>query len=431
VIGGADPPGQARDLAIEGDLAVVLDGGAGLALFELADTRSPVRVAQFPLAGPVSIALSGGLALGGQNTGATLLDVRSPASPLVLTNFPGGAAHAVALASPYGYVSRGTEVLTMDLATGALLPPLGLPAAVDEFAVDGDLLYVLTREALHIFRRAGGALAELSRTAVAGSPAPLEAGRKLFAGGGRAYVGYFTGFTILDVANPAAPVVLATQPATQAAIHDLADNGSGRLAAITSFGGTGSLAFSLYDVAAGTTTTNFLTSLATPGDPFAVVLHRGLAYVADDDAGLQVINYLPRDTAGVRPDIAFGPPLSVAPVLEAGSSPPATTWRCARWSCLRTAGGPRRPARFRSRFPWPSRRRPPDKPRWCCARGPWTPRATNAGRTNSPSRSRRTGRRRSCGCSARRPAPICRGSPKSWSASASRWMRPPCPAGCC
>ncbi|MFN0069314.1 MAG: hypothetical protein ACKVYV_16960, partial [Limisphaerales bacterium] len=319
VIGGADTPGQARDLAIEGDLAVVLDGTEGLALFDLSDPRSPVRITQFPLARPVSIALSGGIALVGQSGGATLLDLRNPAAPLVLTNFPGTAAYAVALAAPYGYFSRGTTVLTVDLVSGVLLPPLGLPALVDEFAVDGDRLHVLTQQALHIFRRIGSELAEHSRTPVAGSPAPLEVGRKLFAGGGRAYVGYFAGFTIFNVANPAAPVVLATQPATQAAIHDFADNGSGLLAAITSFSGTGSLAFSLYDVAAGTTVTNFLTSLATPGDPFAVVLHRGLAYVADDEAGLQVINSLPRDTAGVRPAIAFGPPLSVVPVLEAGS----------------------------------------------------------------------------------------------------------------
>jgi len=115
--------------------------------------------------------------------------------------------------------------------------------------------------------------------------------------------------------------VLATQPRTEAAIHDFVENGSGLLAAITSFSGRVSLVFWLYDVTDGTTTTNFLTSLGTPGDPLAVVLHRGLAYVAGDDAGLQVINYLPPDTRRQRPDIAFGPPLSQTPTLEAGSSP--------------------------------------------------------------------------------------------------------------
>ncbi len=93
------------------------------------------------------------------------------------------------------------------------------------------------------------------------------------------------------------------------------------LAAITSFGGQVSLAFSLYDVVDGTNTTNFRTSLGTSGDPFAVVLHRGLAYVAGDDAGLQVINYLVPDTLRRRPNISFSLPLSKTPTLEAGSSP--------------------------------------------------------------------------------------------------------------
>ncbi|MBE7504149.1 MAG: Ig-like domain-containing protein [Verrucomicrobiales bacterium] len=321
VIGGADTPGEARDLAVEGDLAVVADGTAGLAVFDLTDPRAPVRLTQFALNRASSVALSGGLALVGHREGTTLLDVRSPESPLVITNLSGATPNAVALASPYGYFNRGDDLLVVDLATGGLLLSVPLPEVVHDLAVDGDLLHVLTAEALHIFRRSGSELTELSRTPISGEAAPLEPGRKLFAGGGRAYVGYFRGFTILDVTNPAAPVVRATQPRTQAAIHDFADNGSGLLAAITSFGGQTSLAFSLYDVRSGNTTTNFLASLPTPGDPFAVVLHRGLAYVADDEAGLQVLNYLAPDRAQQRPTVAFGPPLSNGATLEAGSSP--------------------------------------------------------------------------------------------------------------
>lgn len=321
VVGGADTPGQARDVAVDGALAVVLDGTAGVAVFNLTDPRSPMRIAQVDLARPESVALSGGLALVGQSAGVALLDLRTPATPQTVTNFAGTVVPAVALASPYGYFGRGTNVFIVDLAYGTLLPPVGLPSSVDALAVDGDLLHVLTRTALHVFRRSGAGLSELSSLPVAGSGAPRELGRKLFAGGGRAYVGYFQGFTIIDVREPAAPKVLAVQPATQAAIHDFSDNGSGLLAAITSFAGTSSLAFSLYDIRSGTATTNFLTSLDTPGDPYAVTLHRGLAYVAGDEAGLQVINYLPPDKARQAPTIAFGPPLSLDQTLEIGATP--------------------------------------------------------------------------------------------------------------
>lgn len=321
VIGGADTPGRASDLAVDNNVAVVTDGSSGVAVFDVTDPRAPLRVAQVAVAQPVSVAASGGLALVGRSTGATLLDVRSPGTPAVVSNYAGTVANAVALASPYGYFSRNSDIMTVDLRDGFLLPPLTLPSAPQEFAVDGDRLFVLTASALHIFKRDNSALIELSRTNIGGSSAPLEAGRKLFVGGGRAYVGYFEGYTILSVTNPAAPFVLARPPATQAAIHDFADNGSGLLAAITSFSGTTTLGFSLYDVRSGTTTTNFLTTLPTPGDPYATFLYRGLAFVADNDSGLQVINYLTRDTAGLRPTIAFGPPLSVEASLEAGSDP--------------------------------------------------------------------------------------------------------------
>lgn len=321
VIGSVATPGDARDLAVEGTLAVVLDTRVGLSTYDISDPQAPVRLAQVSLTQTENVALSGGLGLVGHLNGAALFDFRAPATPFLLTNFSGPVVPTVALASPYGYFGQGNQVRVLNLVTAALLPSVEFPAVVDDLAVEGDLLFVLTRTELHVLRRTGAALTPLSQVAIAGGPAPLEKGRRLFAGGGRAYVGYFQGFTVLDVANPEQPVILAQQATTQAAIHDLAENGSGVLAAVTSFGGTGSLGFSLYDVRSGTTTTDFLTTIATPGDPFAVVLHRGLAYVADGPGGLQVIRYLAEDRARQLPRIGFGPPLSTDRTLELGSTP--------------------------------------------------------------------------------------------------------------
>jgi hypothetical protein len=321
VIGGADTPGTAEHLAIDGEVAVVADGTSGVAVFDLTDPRSPVRIAQIAVPQARSVALSGGLALVGRGNGASLLDLRLPSQPSVLTNFAGSAVTSVALASPFGYFGRGPNVEVVDLVTARLLPAVALGTTVHDLAVDGDVLHVLTASDLRLYRRVGATLQELSRTPVAGGPSPLEAGRKLFAGGGRAYVGYFDGFTILDVSNQTAPVVLARQPRTQAAIHDLVENGSGQLATTTSSAGTSTLAVSLYEVLSGTSTTNFVTTLPTPGDPRSIVIHRGLAYVADGPGGLQVLNFLPRDTAGQRPSIAFGPPLNTQTSLEIGSTP--------------------------------------------------------------------------------------------------------------
>ncbi len=52
---------------------------------------------------------------------------------------------------------------------------------------------------------------------------------------------------------------------------------------------------SLYDFSNPANTTRFLTTLQTPGTARAVSIYNGLAYVADSEAGLLVINYLAYD----------------------------------------------------------------------------------------------------------------------------------------
>ena len=49
----------------------------------------------------------------------------------------------------------------------------------------------------------------------------------------------------------------------------------------------------------------FLTTLQTPGIAHAVALYNGLAYVADGEAGLQVVNYLAYDTGRIPPIISL------------------------------------------------------------------------------------------------------------------------------
>ncbi|MCB0184935.1 MAG: Ig-like domain-containing protein, partial [Caldilineaceae bacterium] len=96
-----------------------------------------------------------------------------------------------------------------------------------------------------------------------------------------------------------------TPPATQAAIHGMASTGSGELVAVTSYSGPSSLAVSLYDDSDPTDVTKFLTSYDTPGNPRAVALNNGLAYIADSTAGLQVVNYLSYDSGRAAPTLTL------------------------------------------------------------------------------------------------------------------------------
>ncbi|MBX3747102.1 MAG: Ig-like domain-containing protein [Verrucomicrobiae bacterium] len=319
VIASAETGGTTIAVAVDSDLAVVA-GTAGLTVFNVADPLAPTEVSRVPLTGARAVVLAGRTAVVGLANAAVILDLTEPSQPIEVARHTGSSAHALAIAPPVAFFGSGNNLRAAWLASDERIGEWAQGASIHDLAVVGTRLYVLTDRDLRIFRWQNLELAELSRLNVAGATAPLEQGRKLFVGGDRAYVGYFTGFRIYDVSNASSPVLRAEPPATQLAIHSLADNGSGILAATTSFGGTGTLALSLYDVASGNSTTNFLTSLPTTGTPRAAVLYQGLAYVADGNQGLQVVRYLPPDFARLAPTIAFGEPFAAAaPEIEAGS----------------------------------------------------------------------------------------------------------------
>ena len=62
---------------------------------------------------------------------------------------------------------------------------------------------------------------------------------------------------------------------------------------------------SLFDGSDPTDTDRFITSFLTPGDSRALWIYNGLAYVADQGAGMQVLNYLPYDAGGVAPTVTL------------------------------------------------------------------------------------------------------------------------------
>ncbi len=310
VVGTADTPGTALDVCVANNLAAVADGDAGVALFNVFDGMNPTIVAQVDTPGTAqAIACDNGLvAVADKDSGIAIIDTSNPANAVIRKQVAlTGAAQAVATVNSLVYAgSASGQLAVIDSVNGEILGTVNLGEAIDEIAVSGDNLYLLTKTALVIYALWDGGLSELGRTTAEGRVSPLEFGRKLFVGGNRAYVGHFTGYAVFDVSNPATPRLQGTPPATQAAIHGMASTGSGELVAVTSFSGPSSLAVSLYDDSNPTDVTKFLTSYDTPGSPRAVAIHNGLAYIADSTAGLQVVNYLSYDNGRTAPTLTLG-----------------------------------------------------------------------------------------------------------------------------
>ncbi|MBI2928494.1 MAG: Ig-like domain-containing protein [Verrucomicrobia bacterium] len=312
IVAAADTPGKALDVSVTGDHAVVADGTAGVAVFNVFNGLNPTLVGQVdtPGTGQAVACDDDHAAVADGSSGLAIVDVSDPAQPRVVHQVAFGAtASAVAARDGVAYVVlEAAGLAAVDLGTGAELVRLTGLGETDDVVLGNGLLYVLTSSELRIHRDVFGGMAFLGSVNVSGSPAPLESGRKLFVCGPLAYVGTFTGYHTVDVSNPAAPKLVGSPPSSQAAIHDLAHDGNQTLVAVTSFGGTRTLAVSLYDTRDPKDVTKFLTSFNTPGDCRAVALSKGLAYVADSNAGLLVVNYLSGDTKGFAPTVTITPP---------------------------------------------------------------------------------------------------------------------------
>lgn len=316
--------GAALTVAAEDDRLYVGGTGSMLTVFDLSQPRQPVRLRTLASSGSLfqhALAVRDGRVAVGGPDGLALIDARDPSAPILLATAPLGNVVAVDWLDAEVVALSGAHLHLVNASTGIPRLSLPLPESGNDVQVVGDHVYVLTSVRLIVLRPADFLLTETGRIHVAGGESPLETGRKLFVGGGRAYVGTFTGFSVVEVSNPSSLTLLGTPPSTQAAIHDLAANDAGLLLPVVSFAGTGTLAVGAYDIRDPADVTRFLTSWSTPGDARALTLHRGLAYVADSSRGIQVLNYLPPDTARVAPTATFTANFPLAPARAAFDAP--------------------------------------------------------------------------------------------------------------
>ncbi|MBN9692108.1 MAG: hypothetical protein J0M24_17835 [Verrucomicrobia bacterium] len=315
VIASVDTPGQAVGITVERDRALVADQTAGLSVFNVLDGFRPRWIGQVDTPGiAVDVAGEGDLAAVADSTqGLALVSLTDPSEPQLLRQVAlPGSATSVDLRQGIAYVGLGEAGLAViDASTGSVLQRLQDVGDVDDVSVVDSRVFVLTSTALRIYRDFFGGLQILGQLTVPGSASPLESGRKLFVGRNEAYIGTFTGFRTVDVTPGREPRLLLTGNGGQGAIHGLAHNGVSNLVATTSFAGPASLAVSLFQAPQPPTSLQFLASFDTPGESRAVALHQGLAYVADTAGGLQVINFLARDSRGRAPVVTLQTPVDV------------------------------------------------------------------------------------------------------------------------
>lgn len=319
--------GAAYGTFASGNYVYVADGQGGLEIVDVSDPTNPVVIGSFnsytnptnisyfptyatPFADTVVVA--GNYAyVGDQQGGLDIFDVSAPSSPMLVGSYPVDNqpyASSVAVSGNYAYINglNYHDVITVDvsnpsapaLVTSIMIPSsnfgISYPSGV---AVAGNYLYVADYlPAIEIVN-----ISDPTHPSIVGryATSPFHPGpgatygpNALAVSGNYLYVADLgTGFYILDISNPASPVLVGSyDPGDIGSLSSFANQYSGvqvegNFAFVTDISGN----LIELDVSNPTAPT-LVESLHIGGVPRGLSVVGNYAYVADDYNGLKIIN---------------------------------------------------------------------------------------------------------------------------------------------
>jgi len=318
LIASADTPGIAVDVCALNDIAVVADSAEGITVFNVFRGMAPIAVARVDTPGQATAVACGAqraVVADGQR-GLAIIDLSDPTTAAIINQISlGGAVTNVAIEGDIVYAGVGQRVFAIDMRSGAIVDQVILPGDVQDLGVGRGVIYALGVGTLYTV---GGSPGSLELLHIESSPGSAGAGRRrlrLFVGTAVAYASHTAGYNTFDLFDPEAPTLVTAGTTGSFGWKQIVANGSGLGVAAVSPNSTddGPHHVSIYDVSDPAITGAFIAEIETPGLAAAVSIYNGRAYVADSDAGLQVINYLADDILGSPPTIQLTAGFSLNP----------------------------------------------------------------------------------------------------------------------
>lgn len=307
IVGSVDTPNHAYAVAVAGTLAYVADAGGGLQVVDVADPTLPQLIGSVAVTHAVDLAVVGNYAFVVDRLGSSLVvvDLTDPTHPQVVSEF-------AALASPYKLAVHGTlayltaegqlnGIMVIDISDPLQPSLVGWQAmsSVNDIAVtDRGLGYAAASWAFRVLDITNPECAPVFAEVSAFSGEP---GYGLVVADRYAYVAAGLDLRIVDVADPAAPVIVSS---LDTAARDVVVSGTCAYVVDEE-------ALKIVDVGRPTDP-RLLGTVDTPGEAMRLVVAGEHAYVADGLAGLTVIDIIepdaPRivgqfDTPGIAQDL--------------------------------------------------------------------------------------------------------------------------------
>lgn len=327
IIGSADTPGKAVDICALNDLAVVADSQAGIEVFDVASAFNPTRIAQLAIPGSArAVACSGNLvAVAADSAGLVVVDISDPPAARILHQVTlEGAAQAVVTSAGIAYVGLTSgRVVAVEMRSGTILDQLNLGASVHDVGIGQDTLYALTVGKLHALSLNGDVLEVAGSVSSPGGFGVGQGRLRLFVGTRLAFATFVSGYNVFDLSDPSHPAMVRQNSTPSFGWKHIVANGSGLGLAAVGPNSTddGLHDVTLYDLGPDGTTLQVQTAFPTPGLAYAVSIYNGLAYVADGNAGLEVVNYRAFDAFGIPPTITLEASFPLdPPVSEEGKA---------------------------------------------------------------------------------------------------------------
>ena len=291
-------PGRAVDLTAFDGLVAVANQSAGVTLLNAFEGSPPTIISRIQTPGTaISVSYNGSyLAVACDQAGVAIVDVGDPARPRQLHNvdYPIDV-HVVATRWNTVFAGAGNHLLAIDATTGAILDDFDLGVPIHDVVVGRDVLYLLMgNQTLTTVSFDPDNFFTLIDTDPSPGILPSFAKRaRLFAGKDTLFATHRKGYNSFDISNPQNPALIAEEETTQFGWKQIVDNGSGRAVAAVSPNSTddGPHHISVYDATNPALLGVFLAEFETPGLARAVTIYNGMAYVADEVRGLQVINF--------------------------------------------------------------------------------------------------------------------------------------------
>jgi hypothetical protein len=289
-----------------GQTAYVATGSYGLAIIDVSKPQQPNVLSQLDLSGEatdVSVDPQSGIAVVATNSGGLdFVNISDGKSPTLIRTLNESASQ-VEIVDGIVYATVGSELRSYALLTGERLQSLAPDVAnIVGLAQEGGTLY--TTDSNNILRAIDTSIAKMS---VRGSLALPASGGKLFVGGGVAYIGAGAGFVTVDISDPNHLVLISGVDAANIEGRAVVANGSGIAIGVGSVTGpTGPIhAVDVLNVSDPSLTGQFITRFNLPAAPQSVAIAGGVAFVADGDGGLIVVNYVPFDRLGQVPTVSI------------------------------------------------------------------------------------------------------------------------------